>query len=367
VSPRVRYRMPPEWGPHDAVWLQWPEESMRDYPGYAVKLESAWLEMVRLLHPRVAVRVVAGSDALRDRVERTFRAFGFATSAIEVLVAPVDDVWARDNGPIFVRDGEGRLAVTSWRFNGWGGRCPSSRDVGVPAAVAARLGLPLVEGAITLEGGALEVDGRGTLLATRSSILNPNRNPGLDQAGAEAALRELLGVERFIWLSGAPADVCERLGDLTDWHVDLAARFTPGGAILHADAADPSDPRHPWLARHLAELRAARDAAGRPFDLVPLPVPKIYSVGVTSLGALPSAQVRQPPGHFTDASYANYLVTNGLVLVPVFGCAEDQRALAVIAEHFPGREVAGVPALSLTEEGGAIHCVTQQQPSALSA
>lgn len=369
-SPRLtrpRYRMPAEWTAHEAVWLQWPDESMRDYPGYAVKLESVWLEMVRVLHQHVRVRIIVGSQAGHDRLELQFRHFGFDGRKIDVYVIPLDDVWARDNGPIFVHDVHGRLTVTRWNFNGWGGRSPAARDAQVSTAVARQLELPLVTAEITTEGGAIEVDGEGTLMATRSSILNPNRNPGLEQARAEKALRDLLGVENFVWLSGASPDVCERLGDCTDWHVDIAARFAPGGVILHSDPGEPSDVRHPYLKRHVAELKAARDARGRPYELVPLPTPTLYSVGVASVGMVHADESCRRPGRLTDASYANYLVTNGLVLVPVYGCAQDERAKAILAEHFPGRRVVGIPTLSVTEEGGAIHCVTQQQPLPLAA
>jgi agmatine deiminase len=173
---------------------------------------------------------------------------------------------------------------------------------------------------------------------------------------------DILGVERFIWLSGAPPDICEKLGDCTDYHIDIAARFTPSGAILYCDSTDTSDARHPYLSQHRAELECAADAKGKPFDLIALPTPKVYSTGISSIGiqSMPGASLS--PGRMTDASYTNYLVTNGLVAVPVFGCAEDERAKAILAEHFPGRRVIGIPAISLNEEGGAIHCVTQQQP-----
>jgi agmatine deiminase len=277
-------------------------------------------------------------------------------------VIPHDDVWARDNGPIFVLDSDGQLAVTSWHFNGWGGRSPSARDAGVAEKVASLLGLPLVSAPFTAEGGAMEVDGHGTFMATRSSILNANRNPDLDVIEAEKVLSDLLGIERFIWLSGAPPDICEKLGDCTDYHIDIAARFTPDGSILFCNSLDKSDARHPYLSRHRAELEGAVDAKGKPFDLVALPAPKVYSTGNSSIGIQNMTGASQNPGRLTDASYTNYLVTNGLVVVPVYGCAEDELAKAILAEHFPGRSVIGIPTLSLTEEGGAIHCVTQQQP-----
>jgi agmatine deiminase len=320
--------------------------------------------MVRVLHEHVRVRVIVANHAGRERLELQFRHFGFHLPAVDFFVIPHDDVWARDNGPLFVIDRQGRLTVARMNFNGWGGRSPSARDAEVAATVAAHLDLPLVTVGLVTEGGALEVDGNGTLMATRSSILNPNRNPDLDQAGAERALREVLGVERFIWLSGAPPEACERLGDCTDFHVDIAARFAPDNVVLYNEPADPADVRHPYLARHREELAEATDARGKPFELVPLPLPTAYSVGVASVGMVHADERCRRPGRLTDASYANYLVTNGLVLVPAYGCAADERAKAILAEHFPGRKVIGIPTLSLTEEGGAIHCVTQQQPVA---
>lgn len=361
----TRYRMPAEWEPHEAVWLQWPAERMRDYPGYGVKLESAWLEMTRVMHPHVTVRIVTGSEAERERLEMQFRHFGFDRARIEIFVISHDDIWARDNGPIFVLDADGKPVVTRWNFNGWGGRSPSKLDAQVSATVATRLRLPLIEGPFITEGGAMEVDGAGTFMATRSSILNPNRNPGLTQAEVERAFGELLGVDHFVWLSGASPEVCEQLGDCTDFHIDLAARFTPGGDVLYCGLPDAADPRHPYLKRHYEELKAAVDRNGRPFNLVALPSPTVHSVGTASIGIQGASADQLRPGRLTDASYANYLVTNGLVMVPVYGCATDETAKAILAEHFPGRSVVGIPAVSITEEGGAMHCVTQQQPVAM--
>jgi agmatine deiminase len=330
---------------------------MNPFPSYHLKLESTWLSMARALQPHVVVRAVVGDERARDRLDAQLRWFGIGPRNVELHVAPLDDIWARDNGPIFVVDDAGKPAVTTWNFNGWGGRFEHGRDAALAARLAAALDLPVLAAPLVTEGGALEVDGAGSFLATRSSILNPNRNPGMDRDDVERVLAEYLGVRHCIWLSGAPPDVCEKLGDTTDWHVDLAARFTPGGAVLYAATDDTHDPRHPWLARHCEELEKATDARGRPLDLVALPTPRVYSVS-------PSDSHPGGCGSPTDASYTNYLVSNGVVLVPVYGHAEDERARAILAEHFPGREVIGIPALTLTEEGGAVHCVTQQQPKA---
>jgi agmatine deiminase len=361
----AQLRMPPEWAAHDAVWLQWPTERMRGYPGYAVKLESIWLEMTRLMHTEVRVRIAVSNEEELERLGGQLRHFGIERDRIDLYVIPTDDVWARDNGPIFVFDADGHVVVTSWNFNGWGGRFAWNDDRAVPAAIADLLGLTLVHAPITTEGGAIEVDGAGTLIATRSSILNPNRNPHFDRQDVERAFRDTLGIRHVVWLTGAPPEVCEALGDVTDYHVDIAARFTPAGTVLYCDPSDPGDPRYAILAQHRADLQGAVDARGRAFDLVPLPTPRIYSVaagGLNFAGSSDPWQYTACSGRFTDAAYTNYLVTNNLVLVPVYGCRDDERAKSIIAEHFPGRHVVGIPTLSLTEEGGAIHCVTQQQP-----
>jgi agmatine deiminase len=204
------------------------------------------------------------------------------------------------------------------------------------------------------------VNGTGSLLATRSSIINNNRNPGKSQVEIEKALSDYLGVNNFIWLSGAPAEVCEQeLGDATDYHIDIAARFAGKSTILYAWTEDTNDPRYPYLAKHLEELKAATDEDGNPLTLIPVELPQggIRTIGDRYDPALGSGS------DFTDASYLNYLVTNNLVLVPAFGNASDEKAQNILAGCFNDREIVPIPVVSLTAEGGAIHCVTQHQPA----
>jgi len=228
------FRMPAEWEPHAAVWLQWPAESMRSRAGYHVKLESTWLTMTQAMQPHVKVCIVIGDEQARERLTVQLRSLGIGPDNIELHVMPIDDVWARDNGPIFVVDDAQRVALTNWSFNGWGGITPDySRDDQVPTRIAELLKMPRFDGPLVTEGGAIEVDGAGTFIATKSSIANPNRNPDIGLDVIEQTLGDYLGVRHFIWLSGAPPDVCESLGDGTDWHVDIAARFTPQHAILY--------------------------------------------------------------------------------------------------------------------------------------
>ena len=362
VRPSIQnYRMPAEWESHDAVWLQWPDASMRGTPSYARKLQSTWLEMSAILGDHVNVRIAAANADVADDIRHDCARFGTNMARVEVHAMPLDDVWVRDNGPIFVKSLGGELVATEWNFNGWGEEAASKdRDRQVPSVIAGLCGLKRKVGGIVTEGGAIEVNGSGTLMATRSSILNPNRNPGKSQREVELALSELLGVTNYVWLSGAPPNVCYELGDATDFHIDLVARFVGRNVVLANYTEDHNDPRKPYMDRHITELKASTDETGASLKVIPIPAPNMLSVSTVRFSGV---NHNIAPGAATDASYSNYLVTNGLVLVPVYGRPEDVRAKAILTEHFPDREVVGVSAISLTEQGGAIHCVTQQQPA----
>ncbi len=208
-----------------------------------------------------------------------------------------------------------------------------------PARIAKNLDLPIFNAPMITEGGAIEIDDAGTFMATKSSIVNQNRNPEMDQQAVERVLREYLGVRHFIWLSGASPAVCESLGDGTDWHVDIAARFTPNQAILYCWTDDESDPRYPYLVQHRKELEGATDANGKPFELIPIQNPEVYSVNDIKW----SASHRMKPGSFTDAAYTNYLVTNGAMLAPVYGRKEDECARRSSPSTFRGGRSSAFP------------------------
>jgi agmatine deiminase len=346
--------MPAEWEPHEGTWLQWPQDKI--YRGYQLKLEGLWLTMVDLLHRHEKVHAIVADERQRDHVVHQLEYFGIGTDNVSLHIIATDDVWVRDNGPTFVVTRNGDVAINDWEFNGWGNRFPCGLDNQVPSIIGKELSIPVYRAPMVLEGGAIEVNGQGTLMATRTSIMDPHRNPGMDQADIEAMLRAYLGVAHFIWLTGAGRGVCDGWGDDTDSHIDLVARFTNGSTVLYNWSDDPSDPRYSLFVRTLEELRKARTEAGTPLNLVPLPAPQIHQV---------STMASWRKTTFTAAAYSNYLVANGVVLVPVFGHANDQRAKAIIQEQFPEREVVGMDSVSLIEHGGAITCVTQPQPRAL--
>lgn len=350
------YRMPAEWEPHEGTWLIWPHDDT--YAGTQQRLEHTWLAITMALHQHERVHLILANERLRDHLQHQMRYYGVIEGNIDAHIIPTDDVWARDCGPIFLMNAQGDLCVTAWNFNGWGERYSYQQDRLVATRVADVLSLPLFTAPITLEGGAIEVNGKGTLIATRSSILNPNRNPGKDRALIEEAIKGYLGVDHIIWLSGASREFCDAVGSDTDLHVDGYARFTDETTILYSWTDDETDVFYPVLEGHRDELQDAKIESGIALSLVPLPKPKnqMYSTLDPS---------RLPPFKSTPslATYANFYVANNVVLVPVYGDVNDARAKSIIAEQFPSREIIGIPAWAMAELGGMVHCVTQQQPA----
>ncbi len=360
------FRMPAEWEKQSAVWLQWPgsyPNSRDDDLRYQMMMEKTWLLMTWEIHQQVQVCILARSQAHVDHIESSLQYFGFNMARVSFYITKTVDVWHRDTGPVFVINNQGDVAITDWNFDGWGtypdwGKAESH----IPQTVAELVDMPVFKSPIVSEGGAIEVNGGGSFMATRSSIINNNRNPDMSHADVEQALGDYLGVRNFIWLSGAPAEVCEQeLGDGTDYHIDIAARFAGKNTVLYAWTDDQSIPHYPYLKKHLEELKQASDEDGNPLKLIPVYLPE---GGVRSIG-IRNDQVLGSGSDLTDASYLNYLVTNNLVLIPAFGNVNDGKAQFVLAECFPGRKIVPIPVVSLTAEGGAIHCVTQHQPAAI--
>ena len=225
------YRMPAEWEPQAAIWLQWPGEHPTargsGYLAYQMQMEKTWLLMSRAIHEVARIGILAQSAAHAEHIRGSLEYFGFDLGRIDIHATRLADVWHRDSGPIFVSNAAGDLAITDWNFSGWGSYPQWGQIEGhIPSTVGEILGLPVFTAPIVTEGGAIEVNGSGSLIATRSSIVNDNRNPGKSEAEIEQALKDYLGVQNIIWLSGAPPEVCEHeLGDGTDYHVDIAARF----------------------------------------------------------------------------------------------------------------------------------------------
>ena len=351
-TPRqLGYRMPAEWEPHEATWLAWPHNP-EDWPGKFQAIPWLYAEIVRLLAERERVHLLVQDEKEQHRAVSILKRAHANLDSVSFHQWPTDRVWMRDSGPIFVRNVEGRVAITNWRFNAWAKYPDWHLDDQIPGRAAELLGLPEWQPTIdlqgeqrrlVLEGGSIDTNGRGVLLTTEECLLSEvqQRNPAVSCEQLESAFRDYLGIEQVIWLGRGIA------GDDTHGHVDDITRFVTPTTILTAVEPNASDPNHEPLAENLARLKAARARDGRPFTIVELPLPR--------------------PVTFRDqrlpASYANFYVANGLVLMPTFHDPNDRIALGILAELFPDREVIGIHAVDLVWGLGTLHCMTQQQPA----
>jgi len=346
-TPRdLGFAMPPEWTRHAATWLSWPFDDLH-WEGRLEGVREDFAGLVAaVLRFEPVVLNVTGDEAEAD-AGRRLAAHGADLGRLSFHRLELDDAWFRDNGPLFVVDAAGKVALTDWRFNAWGEKYPPwDADDRAPASVAQRLHMRRFPVPFVLEGGAIEVNGRGVCLTTRSCLLSPKRNPELSEAEVEAMLRANLGVRHVVWLEGSLE------GDHTDGHIDTLARFTDDGTIVCAFEPDENDPNHVPTRHNLEALRALRSPAGAPYRVIPLPLPRRRML---------HAGRRLPP------SYANFYVGNGFVAVPLYDDESDAVAMATLRPLFPGREVIGLGASELITGGGAFHCVTQQQPAGVAA
>lgn len=341
------FSMPPEWSPQEAVWLSWPVDDPRHWGG--AKRDLIWAkfaEIAAAISRHEPVRINApGSD--HAAIAAACNRAKAVPERVQLFDHPHNDVWCRDHGPIFVKHREsGETAVTNWGFNAWGSKFPPwDLDDAIPGKIAAALGKRVFDGGMILEGGGIEINGAGQLLTTEAVLLNPNRNPHLSREEIEQKLRDGLGVSDILWLKQGIE------GDDTDGHIDDLARFTNETTLLACVEKDPASPNRQVLADNLANLRSFLGPNGRAFDVVEIPLPEACEVPGWRLPVLP-------------ASYVNFLIVNGGVLVPTFRQAKnDDRALGIIREMFPDREITGIDCLDLVEEGGTLHCISQQQPA----
>ncbi|GGL90714.1 hypothetical protein GCM10010840_30970 [Deinococcus aerolatus] len=336
ATPRaLNFAMPPEWDPHAATWMSWPADDELWF-GHLGAVRAEFAELVRTIARFEPVQLlVRDAESRQDAGER------LAGADVTFHDVPLNDVWIRDNGPLFVTRESGEISFVNWRFNAWGGKFDYAEDDRVPEAVARILGAAHWDVPVVLEGGALELGGAGVALTTRSCLLTDTRNLGLDAGKYADWLREYLGVTKLLWL-GAGLE-----NDHTDGHIDTITRFSDERTIVTSVEADRADPNHAVMSANLEALREMTGADGQPFRIVELPLPAGYLEG---------AEGRLPP------TYANFYIGNGFVVVPQYGDANDARALEILTPLFPGREVIGLSSRAIIEGGGSFHCVTQQQP-----
>jgi agmatine deiminase len=335
--------MPAEWEPHTATWLAWPHN--RDtWPNQLEQVRAIYLQIIAALQDQEHVNLLVNDAAMASQVSRRLTTSGLRTNNVTLHQCSTADAWLRDSGPIFLTpatDTALKPALVDWRFNAWGGKYPEMLvDDSLPRQIADLLGLPRFQPGIVLEGGAIDVNGRGSCLVTEQCLLHPNRNPHLQRPDLERYLYDYLGAHHVIWLGEGIA------GDDTDGHVDDIARFVDPSTVVCTLVDDPQDVNHTALQDNYRRLRTATDQDGRPLQVVPLPLPDPVWADDERL----------------PASYANFYIANGIVLVPTYNCPQDQVALAALQAVFPSRRVIGIPCEPLVWGLGAIHCITQQQP-----
>jgi len=341
TTPRgLGYAMPAEWTPHEATWLAWPHDPVT-WPERVPQVERAYVQMIRALAPHERVELLVKDETTKARARDLLRAAG-VKDGVRFHDLPTADSWIRDYGPTFVKDAKGDVAMVDWRFNAWGNKYDSLlRDDGIPPKLEGLVGCRRFEVDAVMEGGSIEVDGAGTVLTTEQCLLNANRNPDLGRPEVERLLHDHLGVDRVLWLKEGI------VGDDTDGHIDDLARFVDASTIVAAVEDDPGDENYDVLQDNLKRLRSFRNASGRPYHVVELPMP----------GRVGDEEGRLP------ASYANFYIANGVVLLPIFGHENDARAEKVLKGLFPRRTIVPIRCEDLVWGMGTIHCVTQQQPA----
>jgi agmatine deiminase len=337
-------RLLAEWEPQDAVMLTWPHDAT----------DWGWLmdEVVPLYEALVTVIldyadvVIAAPEEQLESIRAGLAAMDVPLEYVHLYPVQSNDTWARDHGPLTVEMPEG-FKMLDFVFNGWGNKHASALDNLISASLHTQGAFPeatLESQDWVLEGGSIEVDGRGTLLTTEACLLNPNRNPGLSKEEVERRLKEAFGVRKVNWLKHG-----HLAGDDTDSHIDTLARLCPDNVIAYVTCDDPDDEHYAELKAMESELRTMTDVDDQPYRLVPLPWPGVHLSARGEGGRLP-------------ATYANFLIINGAVLVPIYDCLSDEDALAQVAQAFPGYDIMGIPCNTLIEQGGSLHCITMQIP-----
>ncbi|WP_373507887.1 agmatine/peptidylarginine deiminase [Thiocapsa sp.] len=335
-------RFPAEWEPQSGVMLTWPHEDT-DWADQLDRVEHLYADLAALIGRYEPVLNVCRDAEQAAAVRARLAAAGAVPDSQRFGLAPSNDTWARDHGPIGVRTETGEPLLLDFRFNGWGGKFAADRDDRITGTLhgCGLFGETAMEPVdLVLEGGAIETDGRGTLLAVTRTLVDPRRNPGLTRDVIERLLAEWLGVHRFLWLEHGAIS-----GDDTDGHIDTLVRFCAPDTLCYARCTDPTDTDFADLQTMEQELRALRDPHGNPYRLVPLPTP------VPVLGS---------EGERLPAGYANFLVINGAVLVPTYDNPADAEALDTLGDLFPDRTVLPVACRPLIRQGGSLHCISMQ-------
>ena len=334
--------MPAEWEPHAATWLTWPRPEGISFPDIYERVPPVYAKLIQTLTPHEDICINVWDEEAENNARRLLRENGVCLDRVEFHHHRAHEPWCRDHGPIFVRDDQtNEQAVVDWEYNAWGGKYPPyDLDNRIPEKIAELRGLNRFVPGMVLEGGSIDVNGRGTLLTTEACLLNPNRNPSLTKVEIEERLKAFVGVTKILWLGDGI------VGDDTDGHVDDLARFIAPSTVVTAVENDSSDENHIALQDNLNRLRSMTDQDGNPLRIVELPMPDPVFF----------------QGERLPASYANFYIADGVVVVPTYRCANDAEAIGILKAEFPDRKVVGIDSTDLVWGFGSFHCITQQEP-----
>ncbi len=337
------FLMPPEWTRHSATQLHWPS-NRETWPGERLeKVEEVYCRLIEELHFYEPIHLFVENLEVRNRVMRKLSLRAVDLDRVIIHQHKINDVWARDCGPIFVKSDEEYL-ITDWEYNAWGEKYPPwEDDNALPKYVADKFGVKSIKTDMVLEGGAIDVNGAGSLLTTEAVLLNPNRNPDLSKSEIEQKLERYLGAHHIIWLKNGLA------GDDTDGHVDDIARFLNEDTVLAMVCEHKQDVNYHALQENLGILKSVKLPNGNPLNIETLFLPQTKIEETTVDGS-----------EHVPASYANFYIANGAVFVPLYEQKYDEPALQLFRKYFPGRKIIGIPATDLVWGQGSIHCITQQ-------
>ena len=337
------YSFPAEFAQHDAIWLSWPHKE-ESWPGKIASIYPSYCAFVKTVALTEKVNINVGTDKMRQGAAKMLELAGVDMSKVQFYLHPTNDAWCRDHGPSFLirNNAEHPKAIVDWNINAWGGKYPPyDLDDVIPTRIAEQLNLPIFYPEIIMEGGSVDFNGAGTVITSTCCLLNENRNPHLNQAQIEKYLGDYYGIEQVLWVSEGI------VGDDTDGHIDDTVRFVNEDTVLTVVESNVLSENYDLLQKNLKELKAMRLANGKQLNIVELPMPAdvIYE------------------GQLLPASYANFYISNGHIIVPTYQCAQDDQAMQIIQSCFPTRSVVGIDSTDIIWGLGSFHCLSQQEPS----
>lgn len=342
-TPReLGYYFPAEFAPHTATWLSWPHKEA-SWPGKINSIYPSYVKFIKELIKGEHVKINVVDAAMQQQATDWMTRFDVDLSKVDFFIHPTNDAWCRDHGPAFLINpsAQPQKVIVDWGYNAWGNKYPPyDLDDVIPTRIAEHYGLPVWHPGIVMEGGSVEFNGKGTLLTSTACLLNPNRNPHLNQEQIENYLRDYYGVEQILWVDEGI------VGDDTDGHIDDTVRFVNADTVLATVESDRTDENYALLQRNLQQLKAMRLIDGKSLNIIELPMPSPLSY----------------EGQRLPCSYANFYIANHAVIVPVFNCKQDETALRIIEQCFPGRQVVGIDSVDIIWGLGSFHCLSQQEP-----